>query len=176
MGIIGVVAALTILNLIAKNQKRLVETRLKSTYSIFEELSKEWQNMSNAEKQSIAIQYAGKNQFEVFMAEMNQFTSVQKAYNLAVNDNSMATKENEKYMESLTAKLTALKQQFQELALGDGGLSYLLKLLITELKRPWSKICILLFLPSITNMKSCFQMNLVIMMISMCRLLSSLIF
>ena len=102
---------------------------LKSTYSIFEELSKEWQNMSNAEKQSIAIQYAGKNQFEVFMAEMNQFTSVQKAYNLAVNDNSMATKENEKYMESLTAKLTALKQQFQELALGDGGLSYLLKLL-----------------------------------------------
>lgn len=86
--------------------------------------------MSNAEKQSIAIQYAGKNQFEVFMAEMNQFTSVQKAYNLAVNDNSMATKENEKYMESLTAKLTALKQQFQELALGDGGLSYLLKLLI----------------------------------------------
>lgn len=103
---------------------------LKSTYSIFEELSKEWQNMSNAEKQSIAIQYAGKNQFEVFMAEMNQFTSVQKAYNLAVNDNGMATKENEKYMESLTAKLTALKQQFQELALGDGGLSYLLKLLI----------------------------------------------
>ena len=102
---------------------------LKSTYSIFEALSKEWQNMSNAEKQSIAIQYAGKNQFEVFMAEMNQFTSVQKAYNLAVNDNSMATKENEKYMESLTAKLTALKQQFQELALGDGGLSYLLKLL-----------------------------------------------
>ena len=102
---------------------------LKSTYSIFEELSKEWQNMSNAERQSIAIQYAGKNQFEVFMAEMNQFTSVQKAYNLAVNDNSMATKENEKYMESLTAKLTALKQQFQELALGDGGLSYLLKLL-----------------------------------------------
>ena len=102
---------------------------LKSTYSIFEELSKEWQNMSNAEKQSIAIQYAGKNQFEVFMAEMSQFTSVQKAYNLAVNDNSMATKENEKYMESLTAKLTALKQQFQELALGDGGLSYLLKLL-----------------------------------------------
>ena len=102
---------------------------LKSTYSIFEELSKEWQNMSNAEKQSIAIQYAGKNQFEVFMAEMNQFTSVQKAYNLAVNDNNMATKENEKYMESLTAKLTALKQQFQELALGDGGLSYLLKLL-----------------------------------------------
>ena len=86
--------------------------------------------MSNAEKQSIAIQYAGKNQFEVFMAEMNQFTSVQKAYNLAVNDNSMATKENEKYMESLTAKLTALKQQFQELALGDGGLSHLLKLLI----------------------------------------------
>ena len=102
---------------------------LKGTYSIFEELSKEWQNMSNAERQSIAIQYAGKNQFEVFMAVMNQFTSVQKAYNLAVNDNSMATKENEKYMESLTAKLTALKQQFQELALGDGGLSYLLKLL-----------------------------------------------
>ena len=34
LGIIGVVAAMTIPNLIAKNQKRLVETRLKSTYSI----------------------------------------------------------------------------------------------------------------------------------------------
>ena len=32
LGIIGIVAAMTIPNLIAKNQKRLVETRLKSTY------------------------------------------------------------------------------------------------------------------------------------------------
>lgn len=33
-----------------------------------------------------------------------------------------AEEENAKYMESMSAKIALLKQQFQELVLGDGGL------------------------------------------------------
>lgn len=103
---------------------------LKSTYSIFNEISKYWDKMSNSEKQALAIQYAGKNQFEVFMATESQMTDVQKAYTLAVDDNNMATKENERYMESLSAKLQALKAQFEEFVLGDGSLSVVIKLFV----------------------------------------------
>lgn len=100
---------------------------LKSTYQIFDELKENWEKMSNAEKQELAINSAGKNQFEVFVAELDRFTAVRKAYGLAVNDNNMAEKENARYMESISAKISLFQNQLQELILGNGGLSFLVK-------------------------------------------------
>ena len=100
---------------------------LKSTYQIFDELKENWEKMSNAEKQELAINSAGKNQFEVFVAELDRFTAVRKAYGLAVNDNNMAEKENARYMESISAKISLFQNQLQNLVLGDGGLSFLIK-------------------------------------------------
>lgn len=100
---------------------------LKSTYQIFDELKENWEKMSNAEKQELAINSAGKNQFEVFVAELDRFTAVRKAYGLAVNDNNMAEKENARYMESISAKISLFRNQLQELILGNGGLSFLAK-------------------------------------------------
>lgn len=71
-----------------------------------------------------------KTQADVFTATMNNFGSALDAYTTAQESAGSATRENAAYMESLQAKITALKGQFQELVLGDGGLTSFVKLLI----------------------------------------------
>ena len=63
-----------------------------------------------------------KNQFEVFTSVLSNFADAQKAVTLATESANSAEKENEAYLDSLGAKLNLLKQQFQELVLGEGGL------------------------------------------------------
>ena len=63
-----------------------------------------------------------KNQFEVFTSVLTNFADAQRAVTLAIESNGSATKENEAYMDSMSAKLNLMKAQFQELVLGDGGL------------------------------------------------------
>lgn len=53
---------------------------------------------------------------------MTNFEGAQRAVTLAINSAGSATKENEAYMDSMSAKLNLLKAQFQELVLGEGGL------------------------------------------------------
>jgi hypothetical protein len=90
---------------------------MKNTYSIFQDISKYWDKMTNSEKQSLAIQFAGKNQFEVFTSVMQNFGHAQTATETAMNSAGSATKENAKYMESLSAKVEKLKAQFQDFSL-----------------------------------------------------------
>lgn len=71
-----------------------------------------------------------KTQADVFTATMNNFSSALDAYTTAQESAGSATRENAAYMESLQAKITALKGQFQELVLGDGGLTSFIKILL----------------------------------------------
>ena len=105
---------------------------LKSTFEIMQDIYiNGWNKMSNAEKQALGISLAGKNQYEVFTAILSNFGDAQKAVGLATNSSGSAMKENERYMQSLQARLTALKQQFSELVLGKGGLLNFAKTLLT---------------------------------------------
>ena len=58
---------------------------------------------------------------------MQNFSTAISATETAENSAGSATKENSKYMESLSAKLNALKGQLQELVIGDGSLSAFMK-------------------------------------------------
>ena len=58
---------------------------------------------------------------------MSNFATAISATETAENSAGSATKENSKYMESLSAKLNALKGQLQELVIGDGSLSTFMK-------------------------------------------------
>lgn len=58
---------------------------------------------------------------------MSHFATAVSATETAENSAGSATKENSKYMESLSAKLNALKGQLQELVIGDGSLSAFMK-------------------------------------------------
>lgn len=89
---------------------------MKSTFQIFKELKNDWDNMTNSEKQNLAITYAGKNQFEVFSAVMNNFKTALDATTTAYNSSGSAARENAAYMESLEAKINLLKAAFEEFA------------------------------------------------------------
>lgn len=87
---------------------------MKSTFQIMSDLKDDWDRMTNAEKQAIAITYAGKTQFEVFAAAMNNFDTAVNASAMALNSAGSATQENEKIQESLDFKMQQLSATFQQ--------------------------------------------------------------
>ena len=101
--------------------------QIRSTYDILSDLSKQWNSLSKNQQQYIALTSAGSNQVENFNALMQNFSTAISATETAENSAGSATKENSKYMESLSAKLNALKGQLQELVIGDGSLSAFMK-------------------------------------------------
>lgn len=103
---------------------------MKSTYDIISQLSDAWKDMSLAQKQALGISLAGKNQFEVFSAVLNQFSDAELALTYAIDSQSSAWDENAKYMESIEAKQQKMKQQISELVLGEGGLQKFYKTIL----------------------------------------------
>ena len=102
-------------------------TDILSTYKILEQIAGYWDDMSDAEKSAIALQISGKNQMDVSLSVLSNFASAQRAYTTALNASGSATKENEAYMESLSAKLSNMHTQFSNLVLGDGGINSFIK-------------------------------------------------
>lgn len=87
---------------------------LKSTFQILSDLKGDWDKMSNAEQQALGIAYAGKTQFEVFAAVMDNFDTATKAAETALDSAGSAAQENESYMESLDFKVNTLKATFED--------------------------------------------------------------
>lgn len=104
--------------------------QIRSTYDILSDLAKQWNGLSKNQQQYIAITSAGSNQIENFNALMQNFSTAISATETAENSAGSAMKENSKYMESLSAKLNALKGQLQELVIGDGSLSAFMKVIV----------------------------------------------
>lgn len=90
---------------------------LASTFKIFDDLSEYWNDMTNAEKQSVAIAYAGKHQFEVFTSVMENFKKATQATKTAMNAQGSAQQENSRYMESFQAKINSVKASWDELVI-----------------------------------------------------------
>ena len=89
---------------------------MKNTYEFLTDLHKEWGNLNNEQKTAIALQFGGKNQMEVFMATMNNFGTAIKATNTAMGAQGSATKENNRYLESMAGHLANLKSAWEELS------------------------------------------------------------
>lgn len=92
------------------------EGQMRSTYDILGDIAKYWGQMSEAQKQSLGLTIAGKNQYEVLASELQNFSQTQKAYETALHSSGSALKENAAYAESLEYKLQMLKKQWQDLA------------------------------------------------------------
>lgn len=115
----------TIAARIVKNQDTLkqygievtnLDGSLKSTFDILSELKPKWDSMTDAQRASLGDTIAGTNQYKVLAAVMQNFSQASEASKVALNSAGSASKENEKYMESLEAKVTALKAAFQDFA------------------------------------------------------------
>ena len=104
---------------------------MKNTFEIFQDIyTNGWNEMTAVEQDNLAITYAGKNQMEVFLSVLNNFEAAQKALGLATDSTNSALNENNRYMESIEAKVNKVKTAFQNLVLGDGGLSNIIKLIL----------------------------------------------
>lgn len=96
-----------------------------STRAVLEEISKSWEKMTNEEKAALAIQLSGKTQIDVFTSVLSNFDTVIKASETSMNSFGSAERENEKVMESLTAKINQMKTEFESLVLGTDGQEFL---------------------------------------------------
>ena len=90
--------------------------QLKNTYDILYDLHSVWPLLNKDQQNYIAELISGKNNLDVFNAILQNFNTAISANETAMNSAGSAAKENAAYMESLEAKVSALKQTFQDLS------------------------------------------------------------
>lgn len=118
--------------------------QLRSSYDILSDLADRWDTLDTNTQNYIALTSSGSNQLNNFLALMNNFQHATEATNTALESQGSANQENARYMESLTAHITALKAAFQDLSravLESGFLESLLdvltKIVQTLADNPW---------------------------------------
>lgn len=89
---------------------------LRSTYDILNDLYPQWQNLTKAEKSSLALSIAGKSHLEVFTATMNNFSNAIKANATAQGAAGSASKENAKYLDSIEGRMSKLRSAWEQLS------------------------------------------------------------
>lgn len=95
----------------------LDEDTFKSTYDILDELSAKWQDLTDIERATITELIAGKRQGNVISSLMSNFDIARNALETSSISAGSATREHEKWMDSLEAKLNQLQAAWQEFSL-----------------------------------------------------------
>ncbi len=90
----------------------------KSTYKIMEEVSDVWDDLTDKSRAELTEVLAGKNRGNQISALIQSFKSgqVQKAYETSLNSEGSAQQEQDRWMQSMEAKIQQFKSQFQELS------------------------------------------------------------
>lgn len=88
----------------------------KSTIQILRELSEVWNDLSDVDQAELTRLIAGTRQQSVFAAIMNNFDTVDSVIETSMNSAGSAMEENEKYLDSITGKLSLLKSAYQSLS------------------------------------------------------------
>lgn len=102
----------------------------RSTYDVIKDLSMVWDNLNNMQKSMIAEKFAGKQNANVFFSLMlNAKKDLENIKKTADDSFGSAAQEQEAYMNSLSAKINSLKEDFKGLFL-DLGDTNLLKNII----------------------------------------------
>lgn len=105
--------------------------QLRNVYDILGELAGKWDALSENEQKYIALTQSGARQQQNFVALMKNWGQVVDATNTALGSMGSAAKENSKVMNTVGKRLDALKSQFQQLVIGNGGLQNFAKALIS---------------------------------------------
>ncbi|SEU08212.1 phage tail tape measure protein, TP901 family, core region [Lacrimispora sphenoides] len=92
--------------------------KLKSTYQILEEVSKAWKDVNDLDKSTLLELMFGKQRANQGAAILTAFQSgqIQKALSAAMNADGSAQQEQDRWAESLDAKLQQLNASFQTLS------------------------------------------------------------
>lgn len=98
---------------------------MKRADEVLVELSQKWDGLSSAQQQHVGLTIAGTYQLSRFLALMNNFSVAQDAAATSANSMGSALQENEKYQQSLEARINRLKNAWDAFALsaGEAGLT-----------------------------------------------------
>lgn len=91
---------------------------------ILSDVRGKWDSLSKAQQQNIAVTLAGRDHLTRFIAMMRSTDIAVAATETSINSQGSALRENEKYLESMTAQINKLKSSFTEMsvAVGNNGL------------------------------------------------------
>ena len=104
--------------------------KLRSTYDILKDLHGVWDKLGETqERADLGMTLAGKNQYKILSAIMNQWDVAEKSLNESMNAQGETMKQNEVFMDSLQAKINTLKGTFETLVLS-GGFGNLAKVIL----------------------------------------------
>lgn len=81
-----------------------VNGELRDTMDVLTELAGKWDTLSSVQKSQLANDIANKRQMDVFLSLMENWNTVEKQLEEAVNSTGSALKENEVYLDSITSK------------------------------------------------------------------------
>ncbi|WP_336761621.1 transglycosylase SLT domain-containing protein [Paenibacillus sp. USHLN196] len=87
---------------------------------IMAELAGKWNGLSKETQQNTAVNLAGRYQLTRFLALMQNFPIAIEATEAAMNSQGSATRENEKYMQSLEARIQKMKTAWETMSLAFG--------------------------------------------------------
>jgi len=94
----------------------LDENTFKSTYQIVKELSSVWGDLSDKAQADITRLVSGVRQGNAFSSLMTNFADGQNAVTTSLNSQNSAMEENQKYLDSISGRLSILKANFQEVS------------------------------------------------------------
>lgn len=89
------------------------EDTFKSTYQILQELSKEWDNLTDISQANILEMVGGKRNSNVVAALLENFTVAEKAIKTSAESAGSALAENEIYLDSIQGKISQFKAVFE---------------------------------------------------------------
>lgn len=89
----------------------------KSASDLISEVAGKWDTLTDAQKQNTSIGVAGIYQLSRFNAMMNNFSIAQNAAKTAANSTGSAWSEQQKYADSLQARVNKLQNNFTEFAI-----------------------------------------------------------
>ena len=83
---------------------------------ILGDLANRWFDLSDSQRQNIAVTVAGRYQLSRFLALMNNWETATSATNTAIFSQGSAMRENAEYLKSFEARINKLKNSFTELS------------------------------------------------------------
>lgn len=86
----------------------------KSTYEIMNDLSKVWNDLTDIQQANITELVAGKRQGNIVVSMLNNWKDATDSLNTALNSENSALIENQKYMESIEARVAQFRNTLQK--------------------------------------------------------------
>ncbi|ASA22766.1 NlpC/P60 family protein [Paenibacillus donghaensis] len=100
---------------------RELNGEVKDAPVILDELASKWGSLSKEQQQNTAVNLAGRFQLSRFLALMQNYQISVNATETALHSQGSAVSENEKYMQSLEARIQKMKTAWDTLALAMGN-------------------------------------------------------